>query len=344
MARVPRACARAARIEERAKSTNISQSRRAVYVTLVMRMFDDWKDVHGADFPCGDGIFVDLLRTSATRASEHVQGLKGLGRDVLRNLVYLMGMDKYTWARAGDAKVARWRQKYFSTTRFDPTKERYAVYEDCLTSEQVDAIYTQIIAPNATPRHVKGELVTGEWVPIINKAGQLGGSCRFQLYCARALKRAGVDLLRMLKDKGILTSRHKESDDPRGASIIYCMTPHGSSKAKRQGWHADFADRFDGSKHLSVIVALSDDIKLPSRGGRSLSDKIPAGERATDFVPIPKGACIIFRGDHMHAGMRGTGCQQFRLHMYLAEVKRKTDVLKEPNRVYFRSCPRRRAR
>lgn len=121
----------------------------------------------------------------------------------------------------------------------------------------------------------------------------------------RALKRAGVDLPRMLKDKGILTSGYEESDDPRGASIIYCLTPHGSSKAKRQAWHHDYADRFDGDKHLSVIVALIDDIKLPSRGGRSLSDKIPAGERATDFVPIPKGACI--RGDHIHAGMRGAG-------------------------------------
>jgi len=119
------------------------------------------------------------------------------------------------------------------------------------------------------------------------------------------------------------------------------MTSLDESKAKRQGWHVDYLDRFDGRKHLSVTVALSDDIKLPSRCGRSLSDKIPAGERATDFVPIPKGACITFRGDHIHAGTRGTGCQQFRLHMYLAEVKRKTDVLKESNRVYFRSSRRR---
>jgi len=145
----------------------------------------------------------------------------------------------------------------------------------------------------------------------------------------------------MLKDKWILTSGYKESDDPRGASIIYCMTPDGSSKAKRQAWHHDYAARFDGGKHLSVIVALGDDLKLPSRVLRSLSDKIPVGERATDFVPIHKGACIIFRGDHIHAGTRGTWCQQFTLHMYLAEVKRKTGVLKEPNRVYFRSSRRR---
>ena len=92
----------------------------------------------------------------------------------------------------------------------------------------------------------------------------------------------------MFKDKGILTSGYTESDDPRGATIIYCMTPHGSSKAKRQAWHHDYAARFDGGKHLSVIVALSDDLQLPSRVLRSLSDKIPAGERATDFVPSPK--------------------------------------------------------
>jgi len=114
-----------------------------------------------------------------------------------------------------------------------------------------------------------------------------------------------------------------------------------SPKNKRQGWHVDFADRFDGGTHLSVIVALSDGLKLPSRGDRLLSEDIPAGDDATDFVPSPLGACMIFRGDHMHACMRGTGCQQFRLHMYLAEVKRKADVLKEPYRVYFRSSRRR---
>lgn len=80
-----------------------------------------------------------------------------------------------------------------------------------------------------------------------------------------------------------------------------------SPKTKRQGWHVDFADRFDGGTHLSVIVALRDEIKLPSRGGRSLSEEIPAGDGATDFVPIHLGACMIFRGDHIHAGMRGTG-------------------------------------
>lgn len=114
-----------------------------------------------------------------------------------------------------------------------------------------------------------------------------------------------------------------------------------SPKTKRQGWHVDFADRFDGGTHLSVIVALRDEIKLPSRGGRSLSEEIPARDGATDFVPIHLGACMIFRGDHIHAGMRGTGCQRFRLHMYLAEVKRNADVLKEPNRVYFTSSRRR---
>ena len=80
-----------------------------------------------------------------------------------------------------------------------------------------------------------------------------------------------------------------------------------SPKNKRQGWHVDFADRFDGGTHLSVIVALSDGFKLPSRGDRLLSEDIPAGDDATDFVPIPLGACMIFRGDHIHAGMRGTG-------------------------------------
>jgi len=105
-------------------------------------------------------------------------------------------------AGAGDAKVARWRQKYFSTTRFDRTKERYAVYEDCLTSEQVDAIHTQIIAPTAMPRRVKGELVTGKWVSIVNKMAGVGGSRRFQLYCSAALKRTGTDMLQILKDKG----------------------------------------------------------------------------------------------------------------------------------------------
>ena len=41
---------------------------------------------------------------------------------------------------------------------------------------------------------------------------------------------------------------------------------------------------------------------------------------------------MIFRGDHIHAGVRGTGYRQCR-HVHLAEVKRKADALKEPNRV-----------
>ena len=238
-------------------------------------------------------------------------------------------------------KLERMKHKYFSTTQFDPTSERYAVYEDCLSREQIETIRARIIAQHPTPRRVQGELVEGKWVQITNEANEVvGGSRRFQLYCSAELKRAGIDLLQILKDKGYLASGFKESSNHKGASIIYCMTPHGS-KAKRQGWHVDFADRFDGGTHLSVIVALSDGIKLPSRGGRLLSEDIPAGNDATDFVPIPLGACIIFRGDHIHAGMRGTGCQQFRLHMYLAEVKRKADVLKEPNRVYFTSSRRR---
>ena len=106
----------------------------------------------------------------------------------------------------------------------------------------------------------------------------------------------------------------KESGDRRGASVIYCHSPKGESKAKRQDWHTDLDGRkCSDHKHISMIVALDDDgVSLPSRGARDVSKPIPVNAtKATDFVPVPKGAVVFFRGDHVvHAGMCGTGCAQ----------------------------------
>ena len=99
----------------------------------------------------------------------------------------------------------------------------------------------------------------------------------------------------------------KESGDRRGASVIYCHSPKGESKAKRQDWHTDLDGRkCSDHKHISMIVALDDDgVSLPSRGARDVSKPIPVNAtKATDFVPVPKGAVVFFRGDHVvHAGM-----------------------------------------
>ena len=88
----------------------------------------------------------------------------------------------------------------------------------------------------------------------------------------------------------------KESGDRRGASVIYCHSPKGESKAKRQDWHTDLdGQKCSDHKHISMIVALDDDgVSLPSRGARDVSKPIPAGAtKATDFVPAPKGAVVF---------------------------------------------------
>ena len=87
----------------------------------------------------------------------------------------------------------------------------------------------------------------------------------------------------------------KESGDRRGASVIYCHSPKGESKAKRQDWHTDLdGQKCPGHKHISMIVALDDGVPLPSRGARDVSKPIPVNAtKATDFVPVPKGAVVF---------------------------------------------------
>jgi hypothetical protein len=84
--------------------------------------------------------------------------------------------------------------------------------------------------------------------------------------------------------KGWLLSGLKESGDRRGASVIYCHSPKGESKAKRQDWHTDLDGRkCPGHKHVSMIAALDDDgVSLPSRGARDVSKPIPAGRDQGD--------------------------------------------------------------
>jgi hypothetical protein len=59
-----------------------------------------------------------------------------------------------------------------------------------------------------------------------------------------------------------------------------------------------------------MIVALDDGVSLPSRGARDVSKPIPVNAtKATDFVPVPKGAVVFFRGDprargHVRHGVR----------------------------------------
>mmetsp|Transcript_5675 Transcript_5675/g.22329 ORF Transcript_5675/g.22329 Transcript_5675/m.22329 type:complete len:90 (-) Transcript_5675:282-551(-) len=85
-----------------------------------------------------------------------------------------------------------------------------------------------------------------------------------------------------------------------------------------------------------MIAALDDGVPLPSRGARDVSKPTPAGAtKATDFVPVPKGAVVFFRGDHVHAGMCGTGCALFRIRAYSADVEYKKDVVPDADRVCF---------
>ena len=86
-----------------------------------------------------------------------------------------------------------------------------------------------------------------------------------------------------------------------------------------------------------MIVALDDGVSLPSRGARDVSKPIPVNAtKATDFVPVPKGAVVFFRGDHVvHAGMCGTGCALFRIRAYCADVEYKKDVVPDADQVYF---------
>ena len=111
----------------------------------------------------------------------------------------------------------------------------------------------------------------------------------------------------------------KESGDRRGA--IYCHSPKGESKAKRQDWHTDLDGRkCSDHKQISMIV----------------SKPIPMNAtKATDFVPVPNGAVVFYRGDHVHAGMCGTGCALFRIHMYCANVEYEKDVVPDADRVCF---------
>jgi hypothetical protein len=100
--------------------------------------------------------------------------------------------------RAAGASAAEIKGKQYTShgaAMFDPSKERYAVFERCLTDARMKTIRREIIDANPRPtRGAKGGAWTkSRWTHVANARGEAPEtSRRFQLYCGAALKRAGV--------------------------------------------------------------------------------------------------------------------------------------------------------
>ena len=93
--------------------------------------------------------------------------------------------------RAAGASAAEIKGKRYTShgaAMFDPSKERYAVFERCLTDARMKTIRREIIDANPRPTRAKGGAWTkSRWTHVANARGEAPEtSHRFQLYCGAA--------------------------------------------------------------------------------------------------------------------------------------------------------------
>ena len=307
---------------------------------LLARVIETWSERYRRAFPSGtDG------RDVAARFSEACCEVYDSDRrfeaafwgprriDSRRTIVALAcaaGLPKRTWRRADDAasRLKRQVKPYIGTpgTPFDPYSTRFRVFEDLLTTSEVSRLRRLAVARlRQAHKNVTNAMVQ---VEKGNVAVDTTGA-------TDVLAEAHIDIVARCVENKWLASGYKSSDKPCGASFVYCSR----ADAKRpQQWHRDYAASVDGGKYLSIIVALDDRIVLPSVGAENLQTPLPEivseSTPPTARIPIPRGGCIIFRGDHVHAFMRHNGRATCRLHVYAARVARKKDV-KVPGKLYF---------
>ena len=302
------------------------------WTALAREILRDWARVHGAAFPDGND-YSDVrarLALSATVAWETMGGEHTFGgrrrnasRRTLCVLAACLRLPRQ-WKTCHSAECKKRTRSHRFVTEpgvpFDPQAKRYAVYADVLPGDEVKRLRglpERTMAMNAGKRK---ENVAMHWKGISNELSRAASeSRRVQFYCGGPM--LGLDVCALLRSQCALGEGYATGRATRTASIIY--TQRHRKHERQQGWHTDYASSTHaGDKHLSVIFALDDGFVLPVVGSASLSDPMPECSEhsvATTMVSVPKGGCVIFRGDTVHAGMRDTGRSVRRLHVYVAK-------------------------
>ena len=325
----------------------------SAYTDLLVRVIDEWPETHARDFPHGDdALDVETRFTRAiVRAYDAMGGRATFGRaravDSRRTLVALAvaaGLPRRAWRR-GDASERRRRlvRRYAPPDggRFDPKTHRYAVYENVLTDAHVSTLRRAAVDALARePERVRNEH-PDRAVTKTKKTSARRVDCasnRVYAPATAALRRANVDIARVMISKGWLAEGFHAATTPRGSSFIYCKRGR-AGKERQQAWHLDYPQGVDGAEYLSVIVALDDGVFVPCVGDADARVPLPSvvttSTPATARVPVPRGGCIVFRGDHVHAGMRDVGVAAYRIHVYVASANVPAATFEPPGEVYF---------
>ena len=126
-------------------------------VALALGVFAEWKRAHGEEFPRGArgwkcsprAPFVGYPNTSGsrTRGSRRARRRRAVSRTPW----------VWTRARGGRARGGDQAERVHlhGAAMFDPSKERYAVFERCLTDARVKTIRREIIDANPRPTRAK---------------------------------------------------------------------------------------------------------------------------------------------------------------------------------------------
>jgi len=317
---------------ERVLTKNGVKGRPHVWLSLANRVLRGWEGLHGARFPDG-GDAADVGHRLALSVDAEWEAVGGdaaftgrrdrRSRRTLSVLAQCLGLPrKWRISHSQECRIRRREHQHVTATgtMFDPTKQRYAVYANILSAEEVQNVRGLPERTQAASRAV----TTGSsssWVGVVNHWGapeEHRG--RVQWYCGRK-GAIGFDSARLLREKGVLGEGYSTGTQERTASIIY--TKRNTDGEKRQQWYTDFDPEVrDGERHLSVIFALDDNITLPVIGDAFLEVPLPSHNRLSEptvNVRVPKGGCIIFRGDTIHAAMHDKGRALRRLHVYIAK-------------------------
>ena len=304
------------------------------WLQLANRILRGWEGLHDAKFPDGRDT-ADVGHRLALSVSAEWEAIGGdaafkgprrrTSRRTLSVLAQCLGLPrKWRMSHSQECRIRQRAHQHVSVagTMFDPTKHRYAVYANVLSAEQVQNVRGLPERIQAASCAVRAGTGAG-WVGVLNNCGaQEEQSGRIKWYCG-GKDVIGFDCVRLLEEKGVLGEGYSAGTQQHTASIIYTKRSKGSLGEKRQQWHTDFdPEARDGERHLSVIFALDDDITLPVIGDTSLEEPLPSHNRLSEptlNVHVPKGGCIILRGDTIHAGMHDKGRALRCLQLHLAK-------------------------
>ena len=314
----------------------------SAWMSLARRVLKGWEEMHGARFPDGSDVSLNVgqrLERSVRAEWEAVGGenafIWGRRQSSRRTLTILAQClrlpQKWRNADSQESRAKRRQHRYVTPagTKFDATTTRYAVYADVLTAEQVQDA-------RGLPERVRYGKGASR-LHMVNRFGESSEeSDRMQWYCGGT--HLPFNCAQILVKKGILDEGYSQGTATHTASIIYTRRKTASAENQQQ-WHTDFdPDLRDGADHISVIFALDDNVTVPIIGDASLVNPLPPHNKdspPTLKLPVPKGGCVLFRGDTIHAGMRDKGRSIRRMHVYLAKgTARYVDEVAD-NKAYF---------